>query len=72
MCFYLKWCVKKKNTKSQLKKIVRETMNFGSITLTKPLKNFNKHNKMTQHFHNTFIILLYFILTCKELIAQQI
>ena len=26
---------------------------------------------MTQHFHNTFIILLYFILTCKELTVQQ-
>ena len=26
---------------------------------------------MTQHFHNTFIILLYFILTCKELTIQQ-
>ena len=26
---------------------------------------------MMQHFHNTFIILLYFILTCKELRAQQ-
>ena len=26
---------------------------------------------MTQHFHNTFIILLYFILNCKELTVQQ-
>jgi len=26
---------------------------------------------MTQHFHNSFIILLYFILTCKELTVQQ-
>ena len=26
---------------------------------------------MAQHFHNTFILLLYFILTCKELTTQQ-
>ena len=26
---------------------------------------------MAQYFYNTFIILLYFILTCKELTAQQ-
>ena len=59
----------KKNTKYQLKKIVCEIMNFGLTKLTKLTKNFYKHNKMMQHFHNTFIILLYFILTYKELIA---
>ena len=31
---------KKKNTKSQPKKIVCETMNFGSTKLTKSTKNF--------------------------------
>ena len=45
ICFHLKWCVKikiqlKKNTKGQLKKTVREIVNFGSIKLTKPTKNF--------------------------------
>ena len=57
--FLFKMECKAKNiyTKSELKKIVRETMNFGLITLTKPIKNFQKHNKMTQHFHTTFIIL---------------
>ena len=39
MCFNLKWCAKKKNTKSQPKKIVCETMNFKSEKLTKPTKN---------------------------------
>ena len=61
----------KKNTKSQPKKIVCEIVNFGSTNLTKPTKKFQKHNRMAQRFHNTFIILLYFILTCKELAAQQ-
>ena len=37
LCFYLKWCAKRK--KSQLKKIVCETMNFGSKNFTKPTKN---------------------------------
>ena len=37
---YLKWCAKKKNTKSQPKKIVCEIVNFGSTNLTKPTKNF--------------------------------
>ena len=46
MCFYLKWCVKrKKNTKSQPKKIVYETVNFGSTMLTKPIKNFLETQK---------------------------
>ena len=42
MYFYLKWCVKekKKKTKNEPRKIVCETMNFGSTTLTKPIKNF--------------------------------
>ena len=38
MYFYLKWCVKKKNTKSQPKKIVCEIVNFGSTKLTKQKK----------------------------------
>ena len=40
--FLFKMECKAKNiyTKSELKKIVRETMNFGLITLTKPIKNF--------------------------------
>ena len=64
-------CKEKKYTKSKLKKIVRGIVNFGLTKLIKPTKNFQKHNRMTQHFHNTFIIFLYFILTCKELTAQQ-
>ena len=41
MWFYLKMARKeKKNTKSQPKKIVCETVNFGSRKLTKPTKNF--------------------------------
>ena len=40
MWFYLKMVRKEKNTKSQPKKIVRETVNFGSTKLTKPTKNF--------------------------------
>ena len=38
MCFYLKWC--KKNSKSQVKKTVCETVSFGSTKLTKSTKNF--------------------------------
>jgi len=34
MCFYLKWCVKKKNTKGQSNKTVCEIMNFSSTKLT--------------------------------------
>ena len=37
---YLKWCAKKKNTKSQPKIIVCETVNFSSIKLIKLTKNF--------------------------------
>jgi len=47
-------------------------VNFGSTKLTKPKKQFLEHNRMTQYFHNTFIILLYFILTYKELTSQQL
>ena len=58
MCFYLKWCVNikiqlKKNTKSQLKKIVCEIVNFGSTKLTKPKKK--KKNLETQHNGTTFL-----------------
>ena len=35
-------CKEKKNTKSQLKKIVCEIVNFSSTKLTKPTKNFKK------------------------------
>ena len=40
--FLFKMECKAKNiyTKSEPKNIVRETMNFGSTTLTKPIKNF--------------------------------
>ena len=62
MYFYLKWCAKKKkNTKSQPKKIICKTVNFGSKKLTKTNKKFIKTQKVAQYFHNTFIILLYFI-----------
>ena len=71
MYFQLKLCAKKKNTKSQPKKIVYETVNFDLTKLTKQIKNFQKHNIMTQHSNNTFTILLYFILTCRELTTQQ-
>ena len=64
-------CKEKKYTKSQLKKIVCGLVIFGLTKLIKPTKNFKKHNRMMQHFHNTFIILLYFILTYKELTVQQ-
>ena len=40
MYFYLKLCAKKENTKSQPKKIVCKTVNFGSTKLTKRIKNF--------------------------------
>ena len=40
---YLKWCAKKKNTKSQPKKIVCEIVNFGSTNLT----NLQKISKNT-------------------------
>ena len=58
-------CKKKKNTKSQSKKTVCEIVNFGSTKLTKK-KNLERQ-QMAQHFHNTSIILLNFILTYKEL-----
>ena len=34
-------------------------MNFGSPNLTKPKKKVWKHNKMLQHFHNTFYFQLW-------------
>ena len=71
MCFYLKWCVKKKiqtNKKSQLRKTVCEIVNFGSTKLTKSKKQFLE----TKHFHNTFIFLLYIFFTCKEFRPQQL
>ena len=45
MCFYLKWCEKikiqyKKNTKTQPKKTVCETVNFVSTKLNKPKNPF--------------------------------
>ena len=74
MWFYLKWCVKKKkNTKIQPKKTVCEKVNFGSTKLTKQYIYIYiyKQNRITQYFYNTFINLLNFILTCKELTTQQ-
>ena len=61
----------KKNTKSQLKEILCEIVNFGSTKLTKPKKKKileTQQNGTT--FHNTFIVLLYFIFTSKELTVQ--
>ena len=64
---------KKKNTKSQPKKTVCEIVNFGSTKLTKQYIYIYiyKQNRITQYFYNTFINLLNFILTCKELTTQQ-
>ena len=56
-----------KNTKSQSKETVREIVNFGSIKLTESKKHSRNTNIMVQNFSNAFIILLYFILTRKEL-----
>ena len=43
MCFYLKWCIKKKNTKQntkiQLKKTVYETVNLAQQKLTNKKEN---------------------------------
>ena len=46
---------KEKNTKSQTKKTVHETVNFDSKKLTKPKKKKEKKKRITQHFHNIFI-----------------
>ena len=59
MCFYLKWCEKikiqyKKNTKTQPKKTVCETVNFVSTKLNKP----KILSRNTKEWHNTFIIFL--------------
>jgi len=59
-----------KQTKSQPKKTLHETVNFGSQHLTKPKKKPSNTTKMSQHFHNIFIfycggsrmIFYYFIL----------
>jgi len=40
MCFCLKWCANKKNTKNQSKKTICKTVNFDSTKLIKPTKNF--------------------------------
>ena len=45
-------CVVKKQIKSQLKKIVPETVNFGSQILTKP----KKKSRNTTKYHNIFTI----------------
>ena len=55
---------KDKNTKIQPKKTRCETVNFGSIKFTQP--------KTISRNTSTFIILLYFILTYKELTFQQL
>ena len=55
----------------KIQKVNSKKLYVGLTKLIKPTKNFKKHNKMMQHFHNTFIILLYFILTYKELTVQQ-
>ena len=70
-------CAFKKQTKSQLKKIVSETVNFGSLNFTKP----KKKPRNTIKYHNIFTIsfisncgrsrsdILFFTLT---IISQQI
>ena len=45
-------CAVKKQIKSQLKKIVPETVNFGSQILTKP----KKKSRNTTKYHNSFTI----------------
>ena len=45
-------CAFKKQTKSQLKKIVSETVNFGSLNFTKP----KKKPRNTIKYHNIFTI----------------
>ena len=50
MCFYVKWCIKKKK--------------LQKINLTNK-KLFLETQRMAQHFHNAFMTLLYFTLTCK-------
>ena len=54
--FLLKMVRKEKNIKSQPKKIVYETVNFGSTKLL----NQQKLSKNTTKWHNIFIIPLYF------------
>ena len=55
----LKLCIKKKKkqnkTKRQHKRIVHETMNFGSLNLTK----LKKKSKNTTKYHNIFTIPLF-------------
>ena len=70
-------CAFKKQTKSQLKKIVSETVNYGSPHFTKP----KKKTRNTTKYHNIFTIsfisscgrsrsdILFFTLT---IISQQI
>ena len=69
--FLLKMVRKNKNIIKKYKKSIQKNIckivNFGSTKLTKPKKNFLETHIMVQHFRNTFIILLYFILTHKEL-----
>ena len=69
MCFYLKWCIKeKKNTK--YKNSTQEKCMWNSEFWLNKNWLIKKKNletqRMTHHFHNTFITLLYFTLTCKN------
>ena len=64
-----------KNAKTQPAKTICETVNFGSTKLTKQKKKKNYRN--ITEWCNIFIIplyiiLLYFILTGKELTLQQL
>ena len=62
MCFYLKWCVKikiqQKSTKSQSKKTLYETVNFGSTEW---------YNILKKYLYN-FVI---FYFTCNKLIFSR-
>ena len=62
---------KEKKYKIQRKKTVCEIVNFDSTKLTKKKKNLERQ-QMAEHFHKTFIILLYFILTYKKQTLQQL
>ena len=69
MCFYLKWCIKKKEIQNKIKKIQpKKTVLKQWILAQQKLTNKKiilETQRMTQHFHNVFTTLLYFTLTCK-------